>query len=97
MYLSHPVRRIREDPAEGETITLRITAEDETVADSIAERVGEIGTVHQRLRFGGLLVTVPQPRLDEICSLDGIESIETANTLTFDADGAGEDVKYEGE
>lgn len=92
MYLSHPVRRIREDPIEGETIALRVTAEDEDDADDLADRIRGFATVEQRLRFGGLRVVVDQTRLDTLCALDGIESIETANTVTLDAGDAGEDV-----
>lgn len=95
MYLSHPVRRIRADPAEGETVTLRVTASDDAAAEQIAVRVAEFGTVEQRLRFAGLLVTVPQRRVDDLCSLDGIDAIETEHALSLDADGAGEDVAYD--
>jgi hypothetical protein len=97
MYISHPVRRLREDPVEGASVSLRVTAADSDDADTLAERLGAVGTVEDRLRFGGIRVTVPQERLDDVCSLDGIEAVETANTFTLDADGAGEDVAYEGE
>jgi len=94
MYLSHPVRRMHEDPAD-EQVVLRITAEDDDARDAIAERIAEFGTVEDRLRFAGLRVTVEQERLGDICALEGIESVETANTFTIDADGAAEDVKYD--
>jgi len=97
MYLSHPVRRIREDPIEGEDVTLRVTAVDDERADALTERLTAVGTVEERLRFGTLRVTVPQERLDEVCALEGIDAVETANTFTVDADGAGEDVEYGGE
>jgi len=95
MYLSHPVRRIRDDPDEGEPVTLRITAAEENEAADLADRIRGVGTVEERLRFGGLRVTVGQERLDALCALDGIESIETANTFTIDPDGAGVDVEYD--
>ena len=95
MYLSHPVRRMRTDPTAGERVTLRITAEDESAAAALADRLEGVADVEERLRFAGLRVTVDQPRLDDICSLEGIESIETANTFTIDADGAAEDVEYD--
>jgi hypothetical protein len=97
MYVSHAVRRIREDPIEGETVTHRVTAADEDRVGALAGRLSEAGTVEERLRFGGIRVTVPQERLDDVCGLDGIAAVETANTFTLDADGAGEDVAYEGE
>jgi hypothetical protein len=95
MYLSHPVRRIRDDPTADETVTLRVTAADADDAADLADRIRGFGTVEQRLRFGGLRVTLPQERVADLCSLDGIESIETANTFTIDPDGAGEDVEYD--
>lgn len=84
MYLSHPVRHIREDPDESETVTLRVTAENDEAADELADDIGELGVVEDRLRFAGLRVTVPQVNVDGICALDGIESIETGNTFTID-------------
>ena len=97
MYLSHPVRRIREDPIEGEAVTLRVTATDDEQADALGTRLVDVGTVEDRLRFAAFRVTVPQERVDEVCTFDGIEAVETAQTFTLDADGAGEDVEYEGE
>jgi hypothetical protein len=94
MYLSHPVRRIREDPTPEETVGLRLTAVDEEAADALADDVDALGVVEERLRFGGLRVTVPQERLDDLCALDGIESIETANTFSIDPDSP-EDVEYD--
>lgn len=94
MYLSHPVRRIRDDPVEGETVTLRITAVDEDAADDLVDRLDDVGVVEERLRFGGIRMILPQQRVDDVCALEGIESIETGNTFTIDAD-AGEDVEYD--
>ena len=84
MYLSHPVRRIREDPDESETVTLRVTAEDDDAADALADALDDVGVVEERLRFAGLRVTVPQTNVDDVCALDGIESVETGNTFTID-------------
>lgn len=84
MYLSHPVRRIREEPDESETITLRVTAEDDEAADALAEQIDDIGVVEERLRFAGLRVTLPQTSVDEVCALEGIESLETGNTFKLD-------------
>jgi hypothetical protein len=88
VYLSHPVRRVREDPIEGAEVTLRVTAVDESSADALADRLSEsgIGVVDDRLRFGALRITVAQRRVDDVCSLDGVETVETANTLSIDID-----------
>ncbi len=94
MYLSHPVRRIRDGPTEGETVTLRITAADETAVDELVDRLDDIGVVEERLRFGGIRMTLPQTAVSDVCSLDGIESIETGNTLTIDVEET-EDADYD--
>jgi hypothetical protein len=91
-YLSHPVRRMCEEPVEGEDVSLRVTAAADTDPEAPAGRLDEVGTVQERLRFGAFRVTVPQPRLDALCAVGGIEAIETANTLGVDAGDAGEDV-----
>jgi hypothetical protein len=91
MYLSHPVRRMREEPRDGE-VTLRVTAESEERADVLAGELEDVGTVEERLRFGALRVTVEQERIGDLCALDGIESVETADTLGVGGD-AGEDVE----
>lgn len=93
-YLSHPVRRIRDEPLEGEEITLLVTAAEEADRADLADRLADHGTVEDRLRFGTVKVTVPQVAVAEVCELPGITSIETANTLAMDPDGAGEDVSY---
>jgi hypothetical protein len=94
MYLSHPVRRIRDDPTEGETVTLRITAADDETADALVEELDDHGVVEKRLRFGGIRMTLPEPAVTEICALEGIESIETGNTLTIDPE-RGEEADYD--
>jgi len=42
MYVSHPARRVREDPVEG--VTLRVTATDEDRAGAVADRLSGIAT-----------------------------------------------------
>jgi hypothetical protein len=91
-YLSHPVRRMREEPVDGEEVTLRVTAADDADPEILADRLGEVGTVEKRLRFGALRVTVTQPRLDALCSAEGVESVETAGTMGIEPGDAGEDV-----
>jgi hypothetical protein len=92
MYVSHPVRRIRENPAEGESVTLALEASDDDAADAAAAAIRDLGgTVDAELRFHSLKVTVLQEQVDAVCALDGLESVETANTLTVEGD-AGEDV-----
>lgn len=91
MYVSRAVRSIREHPVEDESVTLLVRATDDV--DAIRDRIEAAdGTIEDTLEFETLAVSVPQTTVEEICGLDGIESIETDRTLTIDADGAGEDV-----
>jgi hypothetical protein len=87
MYLSHPVRRIRDDPDDDETVTLRITATDEDAADALLDRLDAHGVVEERLRFAGIRMTLPQSSVSDVCALEGIESIETGHTFSIDAEG----------
>lgn len=94
-YVSHPVRHVRDDPDEGETIDLVVRVGDEADPGRVASALREAGgeSVEER-GFGALLVRVPQPAVADVCDLDGLESVETADTLAMDLDGAGEDVEY---
>ncbi len=92
-YVSHPVRRIREDPVTGETVTLIVTAADDADLDALAADLASHGTVEEHLRFGALRVTVAHEDVDAVCTLATVARVETTNTLAIDADGAGEDVE----
>lgn len=93
MYLSHPVRRMREDPEEGEDVVLAVTAIEESDVVDVAAAIDRAGgTVDEQLRFGTLQVAVRQERLDQICAIEGVESVETANTRRFAGD-AGENIR----
>jgi len=93
MYVSPAVRSIRADPVAGESVTLLVEAAGDV--DALAAAVEEVGTVEAELQFDTLRVTVPHERVDEVCELDGVAAVETDNTLVTDADGAGEDVRFE--
>jgi len=83
MYLSHPVRRIREDPVAGESIGLVVELEPDADPSAFEERVSEAGgTVDEKLRFSWR-VTVPQESLDDLLSASGLERVETANTISL--------------
>lgn len=97
MYLSHPVRRMREDPIEAESVELIVTAEDEQERSELETEIkGVDGSVEERLQFGALRVEITQKRIDDLCDLDGIESIETEHAVGMGGD-AGEDVEELGE
>jgi len=90
MYLSHPIRRMRENPLEGESVTVvvhvedELTQEDTDAVETEIERVG--GTIEDRLPFDGLCVQVAQEQLDDLCSVSGLKSIETDNVLGIRGD-----------
>jgi len=92
MYLSHPVRRMRDDPQTGEKVTLLVRAVADAKVEDLAERLADLGTVEDKLRFATVRVTVPQVAVADVCELSGVDSVETANTLELDAAGAEEDV-----
>jgi hypothetical protein len=94
-YLSHPVRRLRDDPTPGETVDLVVTAAetDAEAVDVLVSRLSEAGaTVQERLRFGAVRVRVPQEDVAAVCRLDGIDTVETAATRDLAGGDAGEDV-----
>ena len=81
---------MRENPIDGEPVMLIATSADnsEAVERAIEETSA---SVTDRLQFGALRVETEQQRIDEICALDGIESVETEHAVGLGGD-AGEDV-----
>lgn len=81
MYLSHPVRRMRDDPISGERVTLVIelgdgdTSELEEIVDTYK------GTIDHDLQFADVAVTVPEEAVADLCDHEGIARIETGDTL----------------
>lgn len=93
MYLSHPVRRMRDDPDPDRTVELVVTATDADDVDDVASALADVGAdVRDRLRFGALRVACPETTVAAVCTLEGIESIETAATRDVAGGDAGEDV-----
>jgi len=98
MYVSPAVRSIKDDPIDGETVTLLVEAEDDADTDALAAALAEAGgEVRDRRRFGTLVVTVDHGAVADVCALAGIDVVETGNATTIDPDGAGEDVEYDGD
>lgn len=98
MYVSPVVRSLRDDPIEGETVTLLVeVANDYDPDDDPVETVGEAisdagGEIRDHRRFGTLVADVPHERLGAVCDVDGLGIVESGQVGTVDADGAGEDV-----
>lgn len=95
MYVSPAVRSIRDDPIEGETVTLLVEVADDGDVDAVADGLSEFGTVESEREFGTLEVTVAHERVSGVCDLSEVATVETTNTLGIDPDGAGEDVRPE--
>ncbi|ELZ27493.1 hypothetical protein C475_06225 [Halosimplex carlsbadense 2-9-1] len=97
MYLSPAVRTIRDDPVEGESVTLLLEVADDAAIDEVAAALEAAGaTVEEELQFRTLQATVAHERVGAVCEADGIAHVETGNTLGLDpdeAEGAGEDVR----
>lgn len=90
MYLSHPVRRLRDDPGDGD-VSLVVEVPDSgdgAVPERLASVVEEVGgAVERSLGFDCWLVTVPEAAVRRLCSLDDVTRIETAATLELGVDG----------
>lgn len=82
MYLSHPVRRMRDDPLPDESVTLVVELADESAREPFLDAVAAYdGTVDRDLQFADLAVRVPESAVADLCEIEGIERIETGNTL----------------
>jgi small-conductance mechanosensitive channel len=92
MYLSHPVRRMRDDPMDDQDVTLVVSAADDADVDALEEAIEAAGgAVEEHLEFGALSVRIEELDVTPLCDVDGIDSIETANTRGYAGD-AGEDI-----
>lgn len=92
-YVSRPVRPVRDDPTDGETVRLLLRVADDAAVDDVADAVESLGgTVESELAFETLVVTVGEPQVAALCELDGLEAVETDGPLGVDAGDAGEDV-----
>jgi len=98
MYVSPAVRSIRDDPIEGEAVSLLVEAADEASVEGLADRLESAGAaVEEELEFRTLRVAVAHGDVSAVCDCEGIAAVETANTLVLDPDGAGEDVRELGD
>jgi len=83
-YVSHPVRRIRADPVADETVRLVVTANTDAADDAVASAAESLGgSIVATLQFDALLLEVSQTAVDDVCTLEGVARVETANTLSL--------------
>lgn len=73
------VERILESPDSDMSVTL-IVGVDESSKEEIKTQINRIGDVEEELPVACLAVSVSQPNLQEICDIDGIESVEIEGT-----------------
>ncbi|GAA0230463.1 hypothetical protein ACFFQF_14010 [Haladaptatus pallidirubidus] len=93
-YLSHPVRRMRDEPRdESVALVLRLGDVDSEGVESRVEAVG--GEVDAELAFETLRVVVPQESVADLCEIDGLDAIETAATLGIGSGDAEEDMELD--
>ena len=91
MYLSHAVRTIRDDPMADESVALVVTLADDPARDETADStdretleatVADLGgEVVADLQFSAVHVRLPETAVGDLCDVDGIDRIETAETL----------------
>ncbi|MFC6756715.1 MULTISPECIES: hypothetical protein [Haloarcula] len=98
MYVSRAVRSIRAEPIEGESVALALTTADDTDPDAVAAAAEAAGaTVERRLQFDDLSVSVPQEGVADVCAIDGVDAVETTDTIAITtADATDEDVEFDG-
>lgn len=77
-YIEHSVRNLRESTAETQ-VNLLLGVDGEM--DALGSRVREIGgTVHDQIGHATLEVSLPENRVDDLCDLDGLKSVELDET-----------------
>jgi hypothetical protein len=84
MYLSHPVRRMRDDPVADEDARLVVELAAESSRSGLDSRVRDLGgSVERDLGFDAYLVVAPESAVERLCRIDGIVRIETASTISY--------------
>lgn len=83
-YLSHPVRHIRDDPMAGESVSLVVELAADDHHDSLVSTVADLdGSVDRDLGFSAHLVTLPETAVADLCALDYLDRVETADTISL--------------
>jgi hypothetical protein len=75
---------MRDDPFDDERAELRVHPETDDARSELTTLVSDLGgTVGRELQFGGVIVVVDETAVATLCELDGIERIETSDTLGY--------------
>lgn len=82
MYLSHPVRRMRQNPTTDQETTLVVELDGEPALSALRTAVESAdGEIIDELPFECWLVRLPEVGVDAVCSPDGVVRVETDATL----------------
>jgi len=93
MYVSRPVRAIRDDPMPEASASLAVTVTDDEGAAAVRELLADTdGEVVAERQFGTLVVAVAQTTVAALCDCPGIETIETTAAIGIEPGDAGEDL-----
>lgn len=80
------VREVLESPEEGERVTL-IVGVDPTSLPEVRGEVEGIGKVEEEVPVDCLAVNVAECRLQEICDVHGVTSVEIEGTWEAESEG----------
>lgn len=73
-YIEHAVRTLRESTAETQVrLLLGISDDHELVEDRVR---GLGGTVHEQIGHATLEISVSENRVDDVCEIEGVKSVE---------------------
>ncbi|ELZ55267.1 hypothetical protein C458_11730 [Haloferax sp. ATCC BAA-644] len=75
---------MRDDPLDDEVAALRVEPADDDARTALESRVESLGgSLERELQFGGVVVTLAESAVSDLCELEGIERIETVDTLGY--------------
>ncbi|EMA39970.1 hypothetical protein [Halococcus hamelinensis] len=88
-YVERAVEQMREDPDSSASTTLLLGVESDSLS-AVEEQVEAIGgEVTEQLPFDTLEVTVPENAITNLLEIEGLESIETDESLEDLSQGNG--------
>lgn len=87
-YIEHAVRALRDSTAETRVrLLLGISGEQDLVEDRVR---GLGGTVHEQIGHATLEISVSQNRVDDVCELEGVKSVELDESDVYTHSGDAE-------
>ena len=96
MHVSRAVATIRDDPVAGETIDLVFETAPDADPEVVAIHLEAAGaTIERHLQFEDLLASVRHEDVADVCRVDGVDAVQTADAIAIHPDEAEEDVDLE--